>query len=102
MPSLAGLRVLHPGLPAANLRPGRVEPAHALAHILHPRQVRRSLSLAADSAAVQAYLRGEALPSAGEAGWTLVCVDEFPLGWGKRAGGALKNRYPRGLRWPLR
>jgi NOL1/NOP2/fmu family ribosome biogenesis protein len=28
----------------------------------------------------------------------LVCVDGFPLGWGKRVGSVVKNHYPRGLR----
>jgi NOL1/NOP2/fmu family ribosome biogenesis protein len=40
------------------------------------------------------------LRSPGEDGWTLAAVDGFPLGWGKRVAGVLKNHYPRGLRWP--
>ena len=32
-------------------------------------------------------------------GWQLVCVDEYPLGWGKLAGGSLKNKYYAGWRW---
>ena len=35
---------------------------------------------------------------AGEKGWTLVLVDGYPVGWGKLAGGMLKNHYPKGLR----
>ena len=31
-------------------------------------------------------------------GWCLVCVDGYSLGWGKLAGGILKNHYPKGLR----
>jgi NOL1/NOP2/fmu family ribosome biogenesis protein len=31
-------------------------------------------------------------------GWCLVCVDGCSLGWGKLAGGQIKNHYPKGLR----
>lgn len=31
-------------------------------------------------------------------GWYLICVDGFSLGWGKLAGGVMKNHYPKGLR----
>ena len=30
--------------------------------------------------------------------WQLVCVDGFPLGWGKACGGVLKNKYLPGWR----
>ena len=33
-----------------------------------------------------------------EAGWKLVCVDGFGLGWGKLVNGTLKNKYPVGWR----
>ena len=49
--------------------------------------------------ALAAYLRGEGFRSAGEAGWVLLCVDGYPLGWGKRVAGSMKSHYPRGLRW---
>ena len=31
-------------------------------------------------------------------GWQLVCVDNFPLGFGKLVNGTLKNKYPAGWR----
>ena len=31
-------------------------------------------------------------------GWYLVCVDGFPLGWGKVSRGILKNKYLPGWR----
>ena len=45
-----------------------------------------------------AFIAGEALPREGEAGWTLVTHAGLPLGWGKQAGGMLKNHVPKGLR----
>jgi hypothetical protein len=29
----------------------------------------------------------------------LIGIDGFPLGWGRRVQGRVKNFYPRGLRW---
>ena len=41
----------------------------------------------------------EALHASGQAGgWYLVCVDGFPLGWGKVSRGILKNKYLPGWR----
>jgi len=70
-----------------------------LAQALLPECARRSISLESDDPALAAYLRGEGFRSAGEAGWVLLCVDGYPLGWGKRVAGILKSHYPRGLRW---
>jgi NOL1/NOP2/sun family putative RNA methylase len=96
MPDLRGLKVLRPGLCLGSFKKNRFEPAHALALSLRPEQVRRHLKLSLEGA--QRYLEGLTLPAEGEKGWTLVCVGEYSLGWGKNAGGMLKNHYPRGLR----
>ncbi|WP_197081247.1 RsmF rRNA methyltransferase first C-terminal domain-containing protein, partial [Gordoniibacillus kamchatkensis] len=96
---LAGLRTLRPGLHLGALRAGRFEPAHALALAAAPGAAARECRLAAASAEAAAYLRGEALAQPGlAAGWTVVTVDGYPLGWGKVSGGQLKNHYPKGLR----
>ena len=34
----------------------------------------------------------------GEKGWHLILADGCSIGWGKLAGGIMKNHYPRGLR----
>ena len=47
---------------------------------------------------VASYLNGQTFPAEGEKGWYLICVDGFSLGWGKLAGGIMKNHYPKGLR----
>ena len=33
-----------------------------------------------------------------DAGWQLVCVDGYPLGWGKLIRGTLRNKYFSGWR----
>ena len=42
------------------------------------------------------YLRDE---ESVEKGWVLICVDNYPLGFGKAAGGSVKNKYLAGWRW---
>ncbi len=98
LPDLAGLRFLHGGWWLGAFKKDRFEPSHALALGLDARQARRLADFPADGPEVMGYLRGETLPSAGENGWTLVTVDGYPLGWGKRVDGRLKSHYPKGLR----
>lgn len=116
MPSVKGLKVLRPGLHVGTLKKNRFEPSHALALALSPDEVRRvwnmefeeSLSskeslnlkegLNVQKSTVMAYLNGQTFPAEGEKGWYLICVDGFSIGWGKLAGGVMKNHYPRGLR----
>ena len=95
-PELDGLRVLSPGLALLRAETGRVEPEHALAMALLPGMASREAALTEKEAL--AFIAGEALPREGEAGWTLVTHAGLPLGWGKQAGGMLKNHVPKGLR----
>jgi NOL1/NOP2/sun family putative RNA methylase len=97
MPNLEGLRVVRTGLWLGSARPGRFEPSHALALALLPDDARLTVSLS-DSEA-ERYLRGETFASAGPDGWLLITVNGWPLGWGRRVGGTVKNFYPKGLRW---
>lgn len=96
--SLRGLKVLRPGLHLGELKKNRFEPSHALALALSPKNATRIWNLHSDSAQVTAYLNGQTFPAEGEKGWYLICVDGFGLGWGKLAGGVMKNHYPKGLR----
>lgn len=106
MPALRGLHVLRPGLHLGTLKKNRFEPSHALALALSPGEVRRCCPVCASIAqpnnmpAATAYLGGQTFPYTGEKGWYLITVDGYSLGWGKLAGGIMKNHYPRGLRKP--
>lgn len=95
LPSLRALKVLRPGLQLGTRQKGRFEPDHALALAL--RDAENALHLPAESDELARYLRGETIPCE-LSGWTLVCADEYSLGWGKCSGGVLKNHYPKGLR----
>ncbi len=102
-PALGSLKVIHPGLWLGKIKTGkrqrelRFEPAHALALSLRPSDVKQAISLDFDEA--ERYLRGETLSAPGEEGWVCVTINGYALGWGRRAGGIIKNYYPKGLRW---
>ena len=94
---LSGLRVLRTGLLLAHAEGKRSEPDHALAMALRPEEAAQTASLTQTQAL--AYQAGETL-SLGDlaGGYTLLCCEGVSLGWGKQAGGLMKNHYPKGLR----
>ena len=97
MAQLSGLRVLRTGLLLAHSEGKRLEPDHALAMALAPHEAARSAELTHEQALD--YQAGEALDLGDlPAGYTLLCHQGVPLGWGKQAGGIMKNHYPKGLR----
>lgn len=101
MPGLTGMRVLRPGLHIGSFKKNRFEPSHALALALSKSQVRRRVDLVREQVGLsgpEAYLKGQTFAYEGQKGWYLICVDGYSLGWGKLAGGIMKNHYPKGLR----
>lgn len=97
-PSLKGLKVLRPGLHLGTLKKKRFEPSHALALSLKKEDVLRSWNLESRSREIKQYLSGQTFSAEGEKGWYLILVDGYSIGWGKLAGGIMKNHYPKGLR----
>lgn len=99
-PNLQGLKVLRPGLHLGTIKKNRFEPSHALALTLKKEQVCRAVNLGMDSIEIKHYLSGQTLtaPDLQDKGWCLVLVEGYSIGWGKMAGGIVKNHYPKGLR----
>jgi NOL1/NOP2/fmu family ribosome biogenesis protein len=95
MPDFDRLRVVHSGVWLGLFKKDRFEPAHPLALFIKPDEIANGVTFASSSPELSAYLRGESTPSE-VAGWAVVRVDGFPLGWGKGVQGTLKNHYPRG------
>lgn len=93
---MQGIKVLRPGLHLATEKKNRLEPAHSLALALKAGETGRILELSHEEAV--RYLRGESLPCSLQKGWTLLTYRGYPLGFGKMAGGQMKNHYPKGLR----
>lgn len=104
MPEITGLRVMRGGLLMGELKKNRFEPSQAFAMVLKKSQYDNCLDLPADDDRVIRYLKGETIDiqqfsDVIQNGWVLVCVDGYPLGWGKANGVQLKNKYLAGWRW---
>lgn len=96
MPELRGLKVLRTGLHLGTFKKNRFEPSHALALHLKKEDVKESIDLSSEDAVK--YIQGYTFPAGERRGWCLVTVEGYSLGFGKAAGGTLKNHYPKGLR----
>ena len=81
----------------------RFEPSQALAMALRADEYPNVLYLSREDDRVIRYLKGETIDlrdeESVEKGWVLICVDNYPLGFGKAAGGSVKNKYLAGWRW---
>jgi len=101
LPSLKGLRIMRPGLFLGEMKKNRFEPSQALASALKISEYNNTINLSADNPDTIKYLKCETIDVAGDYkdGWQLICVDGYPLGWGKLTGQTLKNKYLPGWRW---
>lgn len=115
-----GLVFLRNGLYLGEIRKDRFEPSQSFAMALKKKEYMAVIDLDYSDMRVEKYLRGETLdvddivaknfqavseadlPKAVgkrlEKGWQLVCVNGYPLGWGKLVNGTLKNKYHAGWR----
>lgn len=99
-PGLKGMKVLRAGLHLGTIKKNRFEPSHALALFLKEEEAVYSYRLSKEEAVK--FIAGETFQAEGEKGWYLITVDGYSLGWGKLAGGLMKNHYPKGLRKNLK
>lgn len=103
-PVTKGLHLLRNGLLFGECKKNRFEPSQALAMSLKKEECRNVIDLSPEDIRVIKYLKGETIGaedilSDKDRGWYLVCVNAFPLGWGKLNNGVLKNKYHTGWRW---
>lgn len=107
---MQGLRLVREGWLLGRATKHRFEPSQALAMGLKASEAALCLHLRGDDTLAIRYLKGETLqpepekvtgpdgkPSSGR-GWTLVCLDGCPLGWGRWDGTTLKNELLPGWR----
>lgn len=104
MKDLKGIRFLRSGLLLGEIKKNRFEPSQALAMALKEEEFDSTINFNAKDNRVVKYLKGETLDVSditekNNSGWQLVCVDHFPLGWGKLNNGILKNKYNASWRW---
>lgn len=95
----SGVRVIRSGLLLGTLKKDRFEPSQQLALSLKESEFDQCVSFSADDIRVEKYLRGETITAdAAGNGWVLVCVDHYPLGFGRINGCTIKNKLEKGYR----
>ena len=91
------------GLLLGQLKGKHFEPSQSLALALCHEQFKNILNFSIEDERVIKYLKGETLDvkdlDSKTSGWTLVCVNNFPLGFAKLSKGSLKNKYAKGWRY---
>ncbi|MGN1319031.1 MAG: RsmF rRNA methyltransferase first C-terminal domain-containing protein [Lachnospirales bacterium] len=90
---LKGLRVMRSGLFLGNLKTKRFEPSQAFAMTLKKEDAKITVDFDLEDENLKRYLRGESFTVDCNDGWALVCVNSYPIGWGKVQKGRLKNKY---------
>lgn len=116
-----GLRTLRHGLLLGEIKKNRFEPSQALASSMRIGDYDNVLNLSVSDPSVIKYLKCETIDLQEDEilpiqmkeedgtivtkkvvptdGWVLICVNSFPLGWGKLSKGTVKNKYLPGWRW---
>ena len=107
-----GIHFLRNGVYLGDLKKNRFEPSQPFALVLTGEAFSNCMNFRQDDERLDAYLRGETLliddfvdsRSQGQDGknlkngWVLILVEGYPIGFGKRSGNLVKNKYPAGWR----
>lgn len=104
LPNVRGIRFLRTGLLLGEVKKKRFEPSQALAMCLKHNEYMYTICLSVSDERIIKYLKGETIDvddivSPKHKGWYLICVETYPLGWGKLNNGSVKNKYLPGWRW---
>lgn len=100
---IQGIPFLRNGLYLGEIRRDRFEPSQSFAMALKSSEYASVLDFDWMDERVNRYLKGETIEAEDKTparlrGWQLVCVNGYPLGWGKLVNGTLKNKYHSGWR----
>ncbi|SFR96093.1 RsmF rRNA methyltransferase first C-terminal domain-containing protein [Anaeromicropila populeti] len=100
IPDLKGMRILRKGLYLGELKKDRFEPGQSLAMALKKEEYDQCINFSWTDINLTKYLKGETIEIEDEslAGWQLLLVEGYPVGWGKASKGRLKNKYLPGWR----
>ncbi len=99
------IRYLRTGLFLGEERKNAFLPSQALAMALKPEEYPKVLSFFPEDERVIKYLKGETLDISDKGlplednGYFLICVEHYSLGFGKKIGHQLRNKYEPGWRW---
>ena len=97
--NISKLRVLRSGLLLGTIKNNKLEPSQALAMVLKYNEYPYIISL--DNNDINKYLKGDTLNIINynniiNKEYYLVCINNYPLGWGKIDNNILKNKYAKG------
>lgn len=103
LPEISGIAFLRNGLYLGEVKKDRFEPSQSLAMALSKTEYTAVIDLPWEDERLKHYLRGETIEISEDEcqqkkGWQLICVNGYPLGWGKLVNGLLKNKYHAGWR----
>ncbi|MDR1687149.1 MAG: RsmB/NOP family class I SAM-dependent RNA methyltransferase [Clostridiales bacterium] len=93
LPDLSGIRIIRTGFYLGEAKKGRFEPSQALAMGLSIKNAKRSVNFQHSDENLYRYLKGESFEVNLADGFCLVCLCNYPLGFGKVQNGRLKNKY---------
>lgn len=97
--NLNGLRVVRSGFYLGELKKNRFEPSQAFAMGLKKEDAKKTIEFNIKDENLIRYLKGESFNvSSKKEGWHLICLENYPIGWGKVQNGRLKNKYLSGWR----
>lgn len=91
------IKVLRYGLQLGEIKKNRFEPSHSLALSLKTEDFKIVENLDIESEKLKKFLTGNVYES-DKTGYCAVCVNGYPLGWGKGSNGMMKNKLPKGIR----
>ncbi|MTI69333.1 MAG: NOL1/NOP2/sun family putative RNA methylase [Firmicutes bacterium] len=97
-PNMKGLRIVNSGLLLGELKRNRFIPSQELAMALDSKDAKYNINLSSKDLDALKYLKGETLMIKDEKSWKLVCIDGYPVGWGKQTKSFLKNYYNKNWR----
>ncbi|HEY9574258.1 MAG TPA: RsmB/NOP family class I SAM-dependent RNA methyltransferase [Lachnospiraceae bacterium] len=102
LPRMPKIRFLRTGLFLGECKRGRFEPSQAFAMYLKRQEYINTLSLLPQDIRCSKYLKGETIfltkQEENKEGYVLICLEDYPLGWGKISGNTIKNKYYKGWR----
>lgn len=100
LPDVTGLRLLRNGLYLGDRKKNRFEPSQPLAMALSKSDYPFCIDLDINDERVIKYLKCETIETNDDVrdGYVLICCMGHPLGWGKKSGNIIKNKYFAGWR----
>jgi len=91
-PDVSGLNIVRLGTHLGNLKKRRFAPSYALAMSLTKDDFAQVIDMPIDDKRITKYLGGETFEMSAPDGYSLFCVEGFPLGFARIFGGRLKGR----------